>query len=275
MMTASTHVLAPVARYGAPSPPPTPPMIILVLGYDECALEKLLLALGRATKIVAFDADNDDNRQSFERYLFPTYGDRVTLYEGDVACNLLAYVKMRPRRDFVFTATAARDDAVVARVRRAIATIGGNAAMTVLIGYNEEAIERIMLAPAPTSYRDARQLVVLDEPNDAHRIAFQTRVFATFGDRVALHEGNVSNRLFAYLCARPNRAFVVYLANEMDGRPRLAAVPRDTIDDSAPERAVDGATAPPGALTCVDGATAPPGALTCVDGATAPPGAVD
>jgi hypothetical protein len=189
-------------------------LIVLAMGYDECSIEKLLAAsdpYAARLKIVAFAADDDDNRRSYEQYIFPLYGDRVTLYEGDIATNLLAYVQMRPRRDFIFTVISSDRDTPLAALATALSTNVYD--MQILIGYDADAIERVLRTTSPQ-----QQLLVLDA-EERSGAADRERLLARHGERVALQFGEIANLLFTHLCARPHRRFVVHLAKELDGRP--------------------------------------------------------
>lgn len=92
--------------------------VCILLGYDE----RLIRAAAAVfDKVAIFDDDDEseDARRSYEQHMHPMYGDVVTFYEGNVECNVVAYLRARSGETFTVVAKgAATIDATPALWRR-------------------------------------------------------------------------------------------------------------------------------------------------------------
>ena len=73
-------------------------MKVILLGYNS---EKIVSIMSdpNCEKLSIFD-ESDHFRPYFEK-LHSIYGDRVTFYEGDIECNIYAFLKRRTDESFV------------------------------------------------------------------------------------------------------------------------------------------------------------------------------
>jgi hypothetical protein len=76
---------------------------VILIGFDSDRVKEIL-ADKTITKLVIFDdtddtddTDNADNARSKFEKVYPIYGDRITLYEGDVESNLNWYLRLREK----------------------------------------------------------------------------------------------------------------------------------------------------------------------------------
>lgn len=70
---------------------------VILIGFDSGRV-RAILADKAVTKLVIFD-ETDNARPKFEK-VYPVYGDRITLYEGDVESSLNGYFKCREQEGF-------------------------------------------------------------------------------------------------------------------------------------------------------------------------------